>query len=218
MGLCHKYKCVYVCIPKTATSTISCMLQNMTDQHIHCHDSYMDLVGNNDSDLMESYYSFTFVRNPFDRAVSIYHQLSRSWDEVRRIDFKEFIQQIPESKVSGNYHHSGWQEDVCLRAQFRFVSIKNVILVDDVYRFEDIDNEWVRCVGKINANLGDCGYRLHASTLRKENASDRIIDLPVYYDEPTFERVYQLYQKDFELFGYPKVIKDIQGKIVYGKD
>jgi chondroitin 4-sulfotransferase 11 len=218
MGICHKFKCVFVCIPKTATSTISSMLQNTTDQNIHSHDSYMDMIGNNDNDLMESYFSFTFVREPFDRAVSIYHQLSRGWDEVRRLDFKEFIQQIPESKVTGNSNQYGWQDDICLRSQFRFVSIKNVVLVDEVYRFENLESDWKKCVQRINSNMCDVGYKLHSGNLRKENSSDRIIDLPVYYDRPTFERVYQLYAKDFELFHYPKVIKDSQGNVVFGHE
>jgi hypothetical protein len=214
MGISHKYRSVFVCIPKNATSTISNRLLNQTDQSVHSHDTYMDIIGQNDNDLMDSYYSFTFVRDPLDRAVSIYHQLSRSYDEVQRLDFKQFVEHIPDTKITGHASF-GWSHDVCLRAQFRFVSIKNVVLVDDVFRFEDITSDWAKCVQRINANLGNVGYSMAVGKLPKENSSDRLFDLSAYYDQSTFDRVVELYKKDFDMFGYPKVLKDAQGNVVY---
>jgi chondroitin 4-sulfotransferase 11 len=219
MGVSHKYRCVFVGIPKNASTSIAKCLSNKTDG-VHDHDSYTDIVGRHDTELMEHYFSFAFVRNPFDRLVSTYHHFCRCYADFHMLTFKQFVEMIPMTSAQ-NGTHNDWREDVCIRAQFRFTTLKiggmHQLLVDKVLRYEDIQNEWHKCVDAINAKLSDCDYKLNKGILCKENFSDRSMEVHEYYDKESFERVCELYKKDFEIFGYPYEIRDKQGAVKFVK-
>jgi hypothetical protein len=219
MGVSHKYKCVFVGIPKNASTTISKCLSNKTD-NVHDHNTYMDIIGQHDTELLEHYFSFAIVRNPFDRLVSIYHHLSRQYTDFHTLSFKDFVMMIPRTSAQ-NGTHNDWREDICIKAQFRYVSLqiggKHLILTDKIFKYEQLQEAWNEICDTVNSKLSSYEYKLNKGTLCKENASERTKEVHEYYDQETFEMTIQLYLKDFELFGYPFELRDKNGTIIFKK-
>lgn len=95
--ICHKYKFIFVHIPKTAGTSIGNALTTVmprfgygsitpagTDKHQHV----LDLIGLQKS---EDYFKFAFVRNPWDRHVSNYfHQRKKNTSFFKGLIFKDY--------------------------------------------------------------------------------------------------------------------------------
>ncbi|MFC1796041.1 sulfotransferase family 2 domain-containing protein [Pseudomonadota bacterium] len=131
----------------------------------------------------ESYFSFAFVRNPWDWQVSLYeymlktpthrqHQLIKGFS-----DFKTYLQWRCEYNVT-------FQRDFICSPDGR-------VLVDFVGRFERIEENFQ----KICTELGIC------VPLPRENVS-RSAPYQNYYDAESIELVKTTFKADIEHFGY----------------
>jgi len=81
------------------------------------------LVGNK---VWDAYYKFCFVRNPFDRAVSLYYWETKNWERKRHSippDVNTYILGLPEQKLST------W---------FR-LTIKGSVALDYIGKFESLE-------------------------------------------------------------------------------
>ena len=107
--LCHKYKCIYIHIPKTAGKSIqhvfarqlglgskkgSDLLLGMNDNPAlgppelsHLKTSEYVQFGYLSQEQFDSYFKFAFVRNPWDRIVSEY----KFRGYPRKTDFKTLV-------------------------------------------------------------------------------------------------------------------------------
>ena len=95
----HKHKFIYVRVAKTASSTIRGYLEDHVDgmgkakgwtENVH-HIPLWYYKENIPIEEFESYFKFTFVRNPWDRLVSAYQYSKRFGNTT---DFKEWIVDI----------------------------------------------------------------------------------------------------------------------------
>lgn len=132
----------------------------------------------------QSYYSFGFVRNPWDRLVSLYHFVlktprHRIHDEVSNMDFTSFalyfLSHDPEPMWNWLADESGNK------------------IVSDVYRFEDLSE----CYEKI---MKRCEIA-HPPPLPHLNKSDRG-HYRHYYSDNIAEKVQYLYHHEISLFDY----------------
>jgi len=198
MSVFHKWKTVFIQIPKNASSSIFNRLSNTTDlQNQGNHTTFFDDMQNQDSELFESYFSFAIIRNPYDRFISAYEFASLD-DSFVKLNFNEFVK-----KCENNGNNFYLQEPIYFIPQYKYITIKNIILVDEIIKFENLNEEWVKISKKINT--------LHNFTPIKEtleviNATPHKMNKnwKDYYNEETKEIVYNLYKKDFEIFGYKK--------------
>ena len=124
----HKWKCVFVQIPKNASSAIHQKLRNRTDD-VHSHRTYFEILHDHDSELTESYFTFAVVRNPYDRFVSAFEQ---DGSHDTGLDFEEFVKKLGDNIFFVN------DISVYFIPQYRYISIKSVILMDDIIRFENM--------------------------------------------------------------------------------
>jgi hypothetical protein len=139
-------------------------------------------------DNFRDYFKFSFVRNPFDKAVSQFHFLAKRQDLREFIglkqggSFKEYVRLIQQKK------HVQWEE------QHKFlVNDQGDIIVDFIGRFEDFEND----LRKILAKLGmDSSIRIPHS---QKSVHGPYQD---YYDDDTVAMASSLYAKDLEYFGY----------------
>lgn len=81
----HKYKCQFVGIPKTGSSTVRASLE-ITDK---CNYK-IDIS----EKLRYNYPCFTVIRHPYPRLVSAYHELQRMKIPRALVPFEQFIKQI----------------------------------------------------------------------------------------------------------------------------
>ncbi len=197
MPLYHKWGLIFIQIPKNASMSIHYTMANLTDS-LHSHMTYIQEMSMNDPELFLSYFSFACIRNPYDRFVSIYEYRTNGANDPEHIEFAKLIDKI---------YTTGYMEfdhmDLAYYPQYGFITIKDIILVDDLIRYEDINNEWKRIVKIINSRGNP--WRLK-DTLQYENITPSKIGKKwqSYYTPETAEMVYQIYKKDFELFGYEK--------------
>lgn len=197
MSVYHKWRTVFVQITKNASSAIHDALRNNSD-YSHDHALYIDILSNNDPELIESYYSFAVVRNPYDRFVSAWEYLS-NYEEVRwPLSFEETVRQFHKR---GRFFYTS--EDLVWWPQARFISIKKIILVDKVLRYETLSEEWPGVVEEIVKRTPE-GFSRPKELLDRMNTNPREKSLDEYYTPELKEMVYDLYRRDFEMFGYEK--------------
>jgi Sulfotransferase family len=232
----HKNKCIYVHIPKVAGTTITEILEDpepipLADTEDIVNDkpfANSDLIFNpppphfrvsdylkygliNEQQL-ESYFKFSFVRNPWARIVSeyIYH------NNASKYPFKDYIfNHFPTPRWSDEYCH--------VIPQYNFLyDVKGNRQVDFVGKLENIQEDFnqvckqlkipVRQLTHSNKSQSffqlrsDAGFcdrlkRLRAmlSWTQKQNTFD---NYRKYYDTETKDYVADIYKKDIEVFNY----------------
>jgi len=200
MSVYHKWRTVFVQVPKNASTSIHQTLSNQTDE-AHDHDLYIEVISNNDPELIESYFSFGVVRNPYDRFVSCYEYFkdpehSWQWD----FTFEELVNKLYDR---GRYFYT--TEDRHWWPQHRFLGIKKILLVDKIIKYENLDLEWPEIVKEISKSTPP-SFSLPMNVLPKNNVTNSRSNRKWqdYYTPELKEKVYWLYEKDFELYGYEK--------------
>lgn len=150
------------------------------------------------------YYSFAFVRNPWDRLVSCYVQkiagrtfadgpakrgttrtlarAGRFHDNMTFTDFARAVSEIPDEAANRHF-----------RSQSAFLTGRDgKLLVDEIAKFEEIDDAFPR----IMERLGISGHTLpHLKKTQRR-------DFREYYDDATVEIVAKRYAEDIDRFGY----------------
>lgn len=159
----------------------------------HHHTSYNDYKRKNGEKILNDYFTFSFVRNPWDWFVSNFHwdlfQYDKAKAEGRDIKYRrKFIVEDCKSDFE-TYVKNG-----SLRPKwFNFTQAKDFIgNVDYVGRFENLyeDTRYIcNHLGKVYTGLP------HENKTKKEHYIK-------YYDNKSSEIVYNLFKEDIEHFGY----------------
>ena len=158
------------------------------------------------SKVFNSMYKFCIVRNPYSRLVSEYFWKIKDNDvrfgiDCKRLRFTGFIKLLekkfpkllfqPQAEVS---HYLPQYMYVC--------DNDGSIMVDTVIKIEDGLESGLE---KVLNHIG-----VDTKTPIKLNKSNKTVDkrrhYSTYYTEETKNIVYRLYQRDFEIFNYPKEI------------
>ncbi len=150
------------------------------------------------------FYKFTFVRNPFTRALSAYLGKLCSTTFKKRlflsklgyprdydgITFKEFLIAISKQKIQ--------EMDIHWRPQCYQVFYS---LIDYSYigRFEQLDNDFIMILKKIYPEVNSDDYIVDEDPTNVTKASQR---LKSFYGPDECELVLEIYKKDFEIFKY----------------
>lgn len=134
------------------------------------------------------YFSFAFVRNPFDWQVSNYFYIKQSrfhprHREVRGLSFNEYLDwtqyngriYLQSASISEKDDHSR-------------------IIVDFVGKFENIDNDFSYILSRIGIN--------DQPKLNKSNQSSRQRDYKKYYDTYGIDFMHHHYAQDLQNFDY----------------
>ena len=169
----HKHKCIFIEVPKTGSSSIRSIIGYPPKPHLNIvqikqemqrswthYRGFLDKIfasiylfipqkyrkhwGNKQFD---SYYKFGFVRNPWDRVVSLYHR--REGLQLRnKLTFEEFVNWI-------KYSSSTCVHPVPHTNQLDwFVDPHGNILADFIGKFENLENDWNEIAFKIGIPPG----------------------------------------------------------------
>ena len=71
MIISHKHKFIFIAIPKTGTSSVESKLKSLSEVNVDVFNKHDYLCQITDFNI-DKYFSFTFVRNPWDRHLSTY--------------------------------------------------------------------------------------------------------------------------------------------------
>ena len=137
--------------------------------------------------LFSKYFKFSFVRNPWDRAVSQFHLMKRRSDLREFIglssgdSFRKYLDLIKKRK------HVQWEE------QHKFIMNEHgEFVVDFRGRFENYEQD----VGVVLEKLG-----MRGKTIPHSNRTHHA-PYQEYYDKESIEIVHFLYGRDISLFKY----------------
>ena len=195
----HTRKFIYIHIPKCAGSSVEAIFNGEqhkewdADNKIWVQHATAKQIKEIYCPEYEQYFSFTFVRNPWDRAVSDYMWMRRDLNTTD--DFKSFLLlkggfdtprlKYPHLNVSGRGDHILPQSDFVLDA-------KGDIMVDFIGRVETL--QWDLNVVCSTLDLPRCKVPHTNATDHKHYTE--------YYDDETKQIVAEKYKKDIEYFGY----------------
>jgi hypothetical protein len=190
-----KHQCIFVHIPKAAGTSVLQALSGHKDFIRRDHCLLADFK-NAESSLYKKYFSFSFVREPIDRAFSTYRYLLNGGNGTTDIKIADEI-----SKLSNNFsdyiiHYLSVERiysNKLLMPQFCFIcdSFDN-INVDYLGRFESIDEDFAIISNKLQLK----------TVLPESNISKKGV---LEVSSEARKKIQSLYKKDFEIF-YPAAL------------
>jgi len=135
-----------------------------------------------DEDVFNRYYKFTFVRNPWDWQVSLYHYMLQrkshyQYDLIRKMSFEDYVD---------------WRVNHDLKLQSEwFEDDEGNRIVDFVGQFENLENDFAKVCNALSIEM-----RLPHKN-RSKHGSYR-----EYYNHRTCQLVQDAFAKDIALFNY----------------
>jgi len=195
-----KRKCIFIHVPKTGGSSIANVFSNLPDNvqrinpYIRLHEhikakEIRDIIG---SKMWESYYSFAFVRNPWDLMVSCYHW----W--LQRADIKCFRQDIYNIKAMENFScfieskYGTKMINECKGNLYNWISDEGEVIVDYVGKFENLQNDFDQIC--LNLNM-DYIHLPHVNKTKRAHYRH-------YYNNKTKKLIAERFYKTIEVFNY----------------
>jgi len=199
-----KYKCIFIHIPKTAgTSIIKVLMPEKFDtgKPPQNHSRPFEFIKSNPS-LWQSYFTFTFVRNPWDRFVSsfLYNakvakinfaKTGTSPRGIRKVildcdsDINKFIIETPGQVILKGFQFPPQTSWLCNGDTY--------IQIDFIGRFENLQEDFNYVCDKIG---------LKPINLPHENPNVSRKRYQEYYTEETKKIVYEYYKTEIEYFNY----------------
>ena len=208
----HRFKCIFVEVPKTGSTSIRSILgippkphQNICQMRYDLENYWTrhDVPGNRllaslylllpaktrerlGQECFRSYFKFGFVRNPWDRTVSMYER--REGLQLReQMNFEEFVEWM--KFASSTCIHPGPH-----RNQLDwFVDSHGNLLVDFIGRFESLHQDWALIARKLGIQR----------PLPHENKNPRRTKpYTEYYTARTRALIAERFSVDIEYFGY----------------
>lgn len=227
--LSRKYKCIFVHIPKVAGQSIERVFLDLhglswearaplllhpndnpelgPPRLAHLKASEYVTCGHVTQEDFDTFFKFSFVRNPWSRLVSVYRYLGLAED----MPFKQFLVE----EFAGD---AAWEPRLFRTPQYDFLfDVNNRMLVDYIGRFEDLQAGFNR----VCESIGLSPITLpHANETGKERSAVYFLKQMVkqvspfhkifdehdhytkYYDNESIELVERLHARDLEAFGY----------------
>lgn len=127
-------------------------------------------------EIWNSYFKFTFERNPWDRQVSFYHYKCK--DREGNHSFQSFLRRKKRAYVNN----------------YEIYTINNDVAVDFLGRFEDLEADFEKVKSRLNLDPN-----LH---LPKVNASSNPGKYRTCYTDETREMIGNWYRNEIGLLGY----------------
>ncbi len=213
MMISKEKKCIFIHIPKTAGTSIEKMIQG--EKYIKGWSSHQKINEYKDDDKFHEYFKFSFVRNPYERILSVFNYYKNRgnnkdliYQPNKILDY--FYKKITTTKIfdidiSKKIPHEF--DEFCelyikekldfygrnaLDTQISFLSIDNNIEVDFIGRFEKLqkDIEYIKDYLGIKASLG----HQRKTKLRSHYSS--------FYNDFTKQIIKEAYGEEIELFKY----------------
>ena len=208
MVFSDEYRYLGICIPKNGSTSTQSLFG-----------PYGQLIGRGPGehhmDLTEAlrrfpqtkdYFKFAFVRNPYDRIISFYHHFAHvrgtllvpwSYHGGKRFyGHRHFLSKILDDV--------GWNHNIHFRPQHTFIDVEQM---DFIGRFENFEND----INHIFTTLNIPPYEKLAHDRKSNYEGDCDCPYPTtgFFDTESANRMYEYFQRDFELFGYDKSDWDI---------
>ena len=177
---------IFIHINKTGGSSVEKALHIPTE-----HKTALEMIEETGIEYWERKFTFTIVRNPWDKVVSHYHYRVRTNQTgllEARIEFTDWVK-----RTYGNQDGFYYDKPKMFMPQLKWISdTEENVLVDEILCFENLPEEFNKVLGKIGKKN---------VTLPHVKKSDRN-KYQYYYDKETIEIVRAWFEMDIKTFGY----------------
>ena len=196
MIVSHSHKFVFVKTPKTAGTSIVSAIRRFTDISLRNydmgdHEKYYDIIQKNSK--FENYFSFSFVRNPWDLRLSRYFYLKNIEVPMKKQKGEVYDETILQTDNFKDWCKIGSWFPADNEGQYSFMCNKNEeFSVDFVGRYENLTDDFNQICDTLNLKI---------NILPSENTTKHK-HYTEYYNDETREIVAEKYAKDIEYFGY----------------
>jgi len=219
ISVSNKYKAVFFHIPKTGgiytefilsehydfdMPSVSCRGECNKPIEVNNMPINSDLITNLERDFPEwkSYYKFTFIRNPYDRAISSYEYIMQKYNDSRipkaikeeNVDFKSFYCNYKKYNLSSFINNHAFSS--------QYATLVN-IKMDYYANFKNLNEE----INIILQKIGVEDYNKHSYLLEENIKLNSTIkkDITSYYDNETLKIVNELFKEDFIHLGFEQM-------------
>lgn len=210
MVILDDHKCIFIHVPKTGGSSVEAFFSihektlglvpmqiapNEKIQHgRHLTHSTSSHIKQKFPKKHETYFKFAIVRNPYEKMVSHAAWRDKKWAkniELSNIEFKKIVTEVYNTFKNNRAY---FLKEPHFRPQYLYTyDASNNLNVDFVGRYETLEEDWKTICSKIPTVV----YKPLPSRMvsRHKPWED-------YYTPELRRMVYEMYKKDFELFGY----------------
>ena len=195
----HDHKCVFIHIPKTAGNSITRALSSLPETgtalspRISKHAKAWEVKALLGKEIWNDYFTFSFVRNPWDLMVSSYH-----WWQQKAAKYPYHKRKARKVRAMDNFDRfirsrfGSYMINERYGCEFDWIAENGSVIVDYVGKVETIERDWQR----ICERLG-----IESIPLPFINRSKRK-DYREYYTPETQRMIEQRFRKTIDQFGY----------------
>lgn len=212
MGISTTKSFIYFVIPKTASSTVRKALDQHRDvkrptEHFSEHVTIKRFRDSPYAQLLESYFKFSFVRNPYDRLYSGFLQDRFAaynlphWQAAKQPIFRtvgeDFNRYVCEFAAHADLLNDPFW--ICFCPMHAFTHVDGKLAIDWIGRTEHLESDLV----ELSHLLG-----IEIKATPKENVRSESLKPGRHlrhYRRETVETVNRLYADDFAYFGYKRL-------------
>ena len=147
-----------------------------------------------DEQTLNDYFAFTFVRNPWDRLVSIFISHHKPFFPNFRsyvIEVENIIKRYMDGKSLLFNRRKNAMSDMFLQPQIGFIKYNEKNVMDFVGRFENFEEDYEKLCNMLNIPV------IH----HHKRQSDRL-HYSKYYNDHRRDLIANLYKEDIDFFGY----------------
>jgi hypothetical protein len=187
----HIYKCGGMSLRKAIMEKIP--VKEVAQSHSTAKETKEYFIKNNSQLIWEKSFKFSFVRNPYDWAVSLYEFIRKSpahenYEEIKDHNFEQFCVWYL-NKL--NNHSSNINGRFNTLSQFLYDDDNN-LLVDFVGKLENFKEDYKYIADKLGLK----------NKMPKINVSDREKNYRTYYNDKTIEMITRAFHQDLVNFNY----------------
>ena len=192
-------QCCFIHIPKTAGTSIGkLLLDDLTAYDNKCHLTLRSYLRHS------NYYKFTFIRNPWSRMVSYYHEKQLHPAKGKRgclysIPFEEYIHILARTPGTEDQWEDIKKKDVNIWNQAQgylthWIPKDLISHLDFIGRVESIENDWKKISQHLNIKRPLIWARKSMASEGKSYSD--------YYSAETRDIIYDIYKEDITHFNY----------------
>jgi len=185
----NKYNFIFIHIPKTAGTSIESVFGKCRAKHKTIKKTLRDIPGDK---LHEDYFKFTFIRNPWDRIVSLYEYLKREAMATGKefLQFDPWVDRVVCSQFNDRRNMNNERR--------HFATYNDWLQPDDIGsefyigRFETLQVSFDEICDSINIPRTQLPHKLKS---KRSHYSD-------YYTLHSKEQIHKKYEIDIDKFKY----------------
>jgi len=203
----HKYQCIFIHIPKTGGSSIENLIwpdksdrtvENLWMGHVSMYFNKYQTGGLQHltarqirtevgKDIFSTYHKFTVIRNPWEKAISQFFYMKKRKDLRKFIGMNRFTSFNRYLNLIQRKEHVQWKKQIDF-----IVDDDGALLVDQIIRFEDLDQQFRQLASKINLSYDALP---HANKTKRK-------PYPYYYNKAKVQKIQDIYSEDISSFDY----------------